>query len=345
MLGVSGSSESGRSSDGHSVLAVGTLALRQTLLSSGCYTWRADEFPGDARVVHEVEDVAGKEVAVKGGGVCIYCGWEGGDGGLRDEHIVPYSLGGNTVLLKATCADCEAITSYLDGYMANAIFGHFRVHAGLQSRSGHPDTLPATVELSDGQRAIELATGDHPYFLNMPIWRPPGFMTGKQLGDGFGEAGRFTYWYMPPKFRDLLCLKDGDMARIIDTSRPHNLSAFTRGLAKIAYCNAVMKYGLDGFRHLATPDIILGRYPNIAYFVGSDPTAPSPPYPRGRQHSVGLGSITYTHTKFQTAAIRLFGDSGAGEKGMPFYTVIYGSEGHHRTIAKPRFPRLKRILL
>jgi hypothetical protein len=37
------------------------------------------------------------------------------------------------------------------------------------------------------------STGDHPYFLNMPIWRPPGFMIGKRLGEGFGEAGRFTY--------------------------------------------------------------------------------------------------------------------------------------------------------
>lgn len=293
----------------------------------------------------EVEDIAGKEVAVKGGGVCIYCGWDGGKEGLRAEHAVPYSLGGNTVLLEASCADCEAITSYLDGYMANAIFGHLRVHLDLQSRSGHPTTLPAVIELADGQRAVELATGDHPFFLNMPIWRPPGFMIGKQLTDGFGDPGRFTYWYVPPKFRDTIGLSDGDIARVIDTSRPHNLSAFARGLAKIAYCNAVMKYGLDGFRHLATPDIILGRYPNIAYFVGSDPRPPSPPYARGRQHSVSLCSIIYTRTKFLTATIRLFGDSGAGDKGMPFYTVIYGSEGRHRVIAKPRGPRLPKKLL
>jgi hypothetical protein len=296
-------------------------------------------------VIHETEDVAGKRVAVKGGGVCIYCGSDGGTEGLRDEHAVPYSLGGNTVLLKASCTDCMAITSYLDGYMANAIFGHLRAHLGLQSRSGHPDTLPAVIELAEGQRAVEFATGDHPYFLNMPIWRPPGFMTGKQLGEDFGNPGRFTYWYVPPKFRDVIGLKDGDIARVIDTSPAHNLSAFAKGLAKIAYCNAVMKYGLDGFRHLATPDIILGRYPNVAYFVGSDPTQPSPPYKRGQQHSVGLGSITYTHTRFLTATIRLFGDSGAGDKGMPFYTVIYGSAGTHRVVAKARMPRLPKNLL
>ncbi len=293
----------------------------------------------------ETEDVRGKKVPVKGGGVCIYCGWDGGDQGLHDEHIVPYSLGGNTELLNASCSDCESVTSYLDGYIANAIFGHLRVHMDLQSRSGHPETLPATIELADGIRAIDLTTASHPYFLNLPIWRPPGFMIGKQISEGFGEPGKFTYWYVPPDIKSAIGLTDGEIARVIDTSPPHNLSTFARGLAKIAYCNAVMKYGLDGFRPLVIPDIVLGKYPNIAYFVGSDPTLPSPPYRRGIQHSVGLGSITYSDTKFLTATIRLFGDSGAQDKGMPFYTVIYGAEGKHKVVAKPRSPRLPRKLL
>ena len=112
----------------------------------------------------ETENVEGKKVSVKGGGVCIYCGWDGGEQGLHDEHVVPYSLGGSTELLNASCPDCEAVTSYLDGYMANAIFGHLRVHIALQSRSGHPETLPATIELADGARAVDLATEQHPYF-------------------------------------------------------------------------------------------------------------------------------------------------------------------------------------
>src|SRR5580704_17653738 len=103
----------------------------------------------------ETEYVEGKKVPVKGGGVCIYCGWDGGEDGLRDEHAVPYSLGGSTELLNASCSDCEGITSYLDGYMANAIFGHLRVHMSVQSRSGHPDTLPATIEPPEGQRAVD----------------------------------------------------------------------------------------------------------------------------------------------------------------------------------------------
>jgi hypothetical protein len=125
----------------------------------------------------------------------------------------------------------------------------------------------------------------------------------------------------------------------------YNLTTFARALAKIAYCNAVMRYGLDGFRPVMLPDIILGRYPNVAYFVGSDPTQPGPPYPRGQQHSVGLGDLTYKNLKLLTASIRLFGDSGAGDKGMPFYTVIVGAEGPRKVLPRPRLPKLPRKLL
>ncbi len=97
----------------------------------------------DWRTASEVEDVQGKKVAVKGGGTCIYCGSDGGTDGLRDEHAVPYSLGGTAVLLQASCSDCERVTSYLDGYLANATYKHFRVHSGVKSRSGHPELLQA----------------------------------------------------------------------------------------------------------------------------------------------------------------------------------------------------------
>jgi hypothetical protein len=159
-------------------------------------------------------------------------------------------------------------------------------------------------------------------------------MIGKRISDSFGEPGKFTYWYVPPNLRDVIGLRDGDVGRIIDTSRPHNLNTFARGLAKIAYCNVVMKYGLDGFRPLVTPDIILGRFPNIAYFVGSDPTPPSPPYRRGVQHSVGLGSITVSNTKFLTASIRLFGDSGANDKGTLSFMVRKANIGLSQSSAR-----------
>ena len=192
---------------------------------------------------------------VKGGGVCIYCGWDGGEKGLRDEHAVPYSLGGNTVLLGQAvriARPSPAISTATWQTLSSAISAFTST---FSREAGTPQLCPRSSSLRRDKRAVDLATEDHPYFLNMPIWRRPGFMTGQQLADGFGASGKFTCWYVPPNLRGAIGLTESDVARIIDTSRPHNLSAFARGLAKIAYCNAVMKYGLDGFRPSPRPTL------------------------------------------------------------------------------------------
>ena len=54
---------------------------------------------------------------------CIYCGSDGSSGGLRDEQIVPYSLGGIAALRKASCRACEAITSRVELYLVRAFVG------------------------------------------------------------------------------------------------------------------------------------------------------------------------------------------------------------------------------
>jgi hypothetical protein len=40
-----------------------------------------------------------------------------------------------------------------------------------------------------------------------------------------------------------------------------------------------------------------------------------------------LGNFHFENLKMMTTAIRLFADSGSGNKGMPFYTVVCGAEG------------------
>src|SRR5258707_1377125 len=172
----------------------------------------------------EVNRLKDKKEPVRGGGVCIYCGWDGGEDGLRNEHIVPYSLGGNVELIDASCTRCEGVTSYIDGYLANAVFKHLRVHVGLPSRSGHPNSLSATIEQTGAARVIDLATKDHPYFLNMPFWRPPGITIGAQMSEGFVSVSHHTYWYVPPNLQEIVGVEDGEITRIIDTSPPINLA-------------------------------------------------------------------------------------------------------------------------
>ena len=116
-------------------------------------------------------------------GRCIYCGSDGGTDGLRDEHVVPYALGGNTILPSASCAACEAITSYLDGYLTRGIFLDLRLQTGIQTRrpKERPKERPVTFETESGDRTLVVPVRDHPHFVHLPIWGPPGIMAGEQL--------------------------------------------------------------------------------------------------------------------------------------------------------------------
>ncbi len=296
--------------------------------------------------VMEFENLEGKKERVKGGGVCIYCGCDGNEHKLSSEHTMPFSLGGSTELLEASCAMCGEVTSYIDGYLANAVFKHLRVHLGLKSRSGHPEVLPATIGLPEGQKIVDLSPAEHPYFLNMPMWDPPGLIrTGGKITDGFNNYRTDVFWHVPQNIRQTLGLSDDVDAKIINDLRPHNLSTFARAIAKIAYCTAVIKYGLDGFRPLVTTQIILGNYPHVPYFVGPLPAPHGPPAPRGQQHTVEFGTLTYERLKLMYANIRLFADSSAPQGGMPRYQVIFGVEGTRKIIPKPVLPNPRRAIL
>jgi HNH endonuclease len=124
-----------------------------------------------------VPNVHGK--VFPGYGRCIYCG---AIRGLKDEHIVPLSLGGTAVIEKASCGDCEKITSYLDGYLARDIFNEYRSHIGIRSRrpKQRPKSLFASFLKPDGSEVVEeFSPKDQPYVLLMPIWNVPGIALGK----------------------------------------------------------------------------------------------------------------------------------------------------------------------
>ena len=100
---------------------------------------------------------------------------------------------------------------------------------------------------------------------------------------------------------------------------------FARAIAKIAYCAAIEHYGLDGFRPLALPDLILGKYSGISYFVGSSVALPPLKEAPGRQHRIDLLDVWANgRMRLLIAHVRLFADSGTPEYGTPIYTVVVG---------------------
>jgi hypothetical protein len=122
---------------------------------------------------------------------------------------VPFSLGGNAVIEKASCKECQRITSYLDGYLARHVFGDFRIHRGIQTRNPkeRPTELPAIVVYKDKEETHNLPIDSHPFFLALPVWGLPSILLGSQSGH-FERLSVQICHFNSPALRAALSISD-----------------------------------------------------------------------------------------------------------------------------------------
>lgn len=283
------------------------------------------KLPG-AMMLSGWEDIQGRRYPPLGR--CIYCDSDGDPKGLSDEHLIPYSLGGDAVLPKASCADCARETSRIELYLARNIFREFRSHVGAPSRKKSlPSTLLANLSVGDRELSHEFLAADQPFALMLPTWDLPGIMRQVEPSADFPVCNIRAYNFMPGHLREILALADDAPDPIVHIgSGTINNITFARAIAKIAFCNAIARLGLGGFRHLVLPDLILGRYPCVPYFVGSDLSEPPPPNPRNVRHAIEIATANSRYgMRLLIASIRLFAHSGTREHGMPIYRVVVGA--------------------
>lgn len=244
---------------------------------------------------------------------------------MRSEHTLPFALGGNTEIKNASCRDCEAVTSYLDGYLARHIFYQHRVHASIQTRrpKERPDRLPAKFVFDGETSTHDLAIPNHPYFLALPVWRLPGILMGLAPDDVAFEKRCHAYGYSPKNLREAMGLP-AEVPITHQAAGTINFDTFARAIAKIAYCHAVLVFGLDGFRPLVLPDLILGKYPHTPHFVGCETGDPPPPTPEDL-HKIGFHDIRLDRFRIVLASVRLFANAGHKQHGFPIYRVVVGA--------------------
>ena len=264
-------------------------------------------------------------------GECIYCGAR--DVELTNDHIIPFSLGANVEIVDASCKACAAITSEDEKELGRKVLFDYRLHLGIQTRrpKKRPKTLPARVVIGSGpEQTFDLPIADHPYFTAMPIWGLPGLLSGSEPRSTFEQESAHLYYYIPPNIKQTLNLRDGQLAEIKPPDIRIDSHKFARAIAKIAYCQAVAVFGLRGFRRLIMPDLILGRYPFVPYFVGCEMKVPPPPGSAKGVHFVDLRIVTIGRMKLIIGSVRLFAHSGTAEHGMPIYRVVVGAPAGER---------------
>lgn len=261
-------------------------------------------------------------------GECIYCGARAGDAELTDEHIVPYSLGGNAFIRDGSCKACAAETTKCERELAKVVLGDFRNSIGEQTRRpkkrAKVGSFVASINYGPRQ-TFTVPIADLPFFTPMPVWGLPGMMRAELPAKEFKETKAHVYHWVPPNIRETLKLGPFDVAELPFPEFKFDHHKVARAFAKIGYCQAILYWGLRGFDRLDLPELVLGRYPMVPFYVGCPLIEPDSPQEREVKHAVWLSEVDQAGKKFYLAELRLFGNSGTAEHGMPVYYVVVGA--------------------
>ena len=247
-------------------------------------------------------------------GKCIYCGALASDAELTDEHIVPFSLVGNAVILKGSCKKCAAETAKIEHELGRKVFWDFRAHVNARtSTKKSADKSFRSRFRSPGGRSRR-----KPYrsaiirnLTAMPVWGLPGLFKGRPTDAPFQEYKAHVFYWIPPNIKETLALEDGVVAEIPFPEFRIDHHRFARAIAKIAYCQVVAQFGLATCAGSALPSMILGQNPNVPYSVGCKLEDPPPPADRNVLHVIQVATEWVRGRFFvPVVTVRLFANSG-----------------------------------
>lgn len=258
-------------------------------------------------------------------GKCIYC--RKSDIVLSEEHIIPYGLNGNQVLLNASCGDCSKITSAFEGDVLGRAFILPRMGFKMRSRHGKNKdrSIKVALEQNSTTSFIEIPAEDCPILFMMPIFMPPEILDDRPHQPGIQGTGSFYSSEIRGVPKEKLKEKYGPGKIAINIS--YNPNSFARMLAKIAYGFAVAHFGIDDIEDLGIVSAIKAETDDIGKWVGCVTTdekfAPNTvlhSWHLGIESSYEIDAPKETVTGRLTYKISLF-----SLFGTPEYTVVVGN--------------------
>lgn len=166
---------------------------------------------------------------------CIYC--QSTEGKLSQEHVVPFGLNGEHILLHASCQKCAAITSKIEGSVLRETFIAARNRLNLKSRHRKAWDSPKDAFTT----------------LLFPNSEPPAHLTGNVYVHGVNVKGFTIIPLMGSARKQTVTFHGND---------------FERMLAKIGLGFAIGTYGLNEFQEFYVLPGILGDKEDIGRWVG-----------------------------------------------------------------------------
>ena len=190
---------------------------------------------------------------------CIYCGRD--DGPLGDEHIVPLAFGGQLILPRSSCRNCEKIINgQIEGPILQSEWGDFRIKHDFPTRNRQGRRSMSKLRSRDGS-TMQIPIGKHSTPVPLYNFRDARILSGRPAReDDFTIA--------------MLASKNDEKAmqtKYNQWDRTHAFKAmpirFARWIAKIGYSYAIAELGGRLFLPLVT-DVILGKSEDVLFVVG-----------------------------------------------------------------------------
>jgi len=196
---------------------------------------------------------------------CIYCGRiPANRKSLGKEHILPLSLGGTTILPRASCTLCSEITRAFEETCARTIFGVTRLAGNFPTRNPEKrPTMLTTGGTVDGvETEIDTPVEHHPIAGALLQFEPPGLLFPRPSTNTF--KCRVRYYH----FEKLGTPETRQNAFKPKYTSKFLVTPFAKMLAKVAHSLAVGQFGFESHEWLL-PDVIVGNALNLPDYVGS----------------------------------------------------------------------------
>jgi hypothetical protein len=222
----------------------------------------------------EVDIEANEGQRLASPGRCIYCSVTCEE--LTDEHVIPYALGKNAlVLLKSCCTSCQKAIQPYEQHVLRRQLGNFRAQVGAPTRrkKDRPTEINYDfVEVDDKDKILrglgsrKVDTENAPLCLNLWASPPPRIALPNAAKVGSGRL-----WTCSEReILNLMCREVGEAngaKRVAVFLGDIDRTKYLRSLAKTAHAFTCAKLGIDGFNPLLH-DIILCRNDDVSYYVG-----------------------------------------------------------------------------
>lgn len=211
-------------------------------------------------------------------GKCIYCYEVYPESELTEEHVIPYALGANAMILeKSCCTTCQkAISKYEQNVLRHQL-GVFRAQVDAPTRNKKDRPKEVEIEFFEigedrrvvrdlGKRSIPIL--EAPTMINLWQSPPPAI-----LQEAFRRPSQ------PWSFSDRVAVEALCKQVAAETGAKHgiamsigkvNRDQYLRSLAKTAHAYAAAELGLDAFEPFLC-DIILNKSDDLELYVGDMP--------------------------------------------------------------------------